>query len=394
MLRKTIAALAGLGLAATVACGAPGPQAGPDEFVIGAVVAKTGMMEQYDVPALATAKVAIEHLNEQGGIDGRKVRLIEGDYKSDRTLGPTVAQDLIDQGAEAMLISCDYDYGSPAAITAQQSNLFTVSLCAASSKFGPIGGLPLGFSASPTSAANAAGAAQWAVEEQGWKTAYVFTDPSLRSLNDWSQAFKETYRHLGGEVIGEDSFLNSDPSISAQITKYRGLEQKPDTIVLSSVPPGGASALRQIRASGIEQPVILTNGMDTTGWLNSVPDLSGTYVASYIQYTGGDENPKINEIVAQYTKATGAAPTNSYFICGYVAVQIIAAGVEGAESSEGDVIAEYLESGIEIDTLLGPVVFSYDIHALSPASTTMQHLEGADPKSVSRVVPSYVPTIK
>jgi branched-chain amino acid transport system substrate-binding protein len=67
-------------------------------------------------------------------------------------------------------------------------------------------------------------------------------------------------------VLGEDTFLNSDASIDAQITRINGLSAEPDVIMFCSYAPGGPSAIRQLRAAGIDQPIITGESMDGDYW--------------------------------------------------------------------------------------------------------------------------------
>jgi branched-chain amino acid transport system substrate-binding protein len=84
-----------------------------DPIVIGAAVHLTGWMAAYDTPPLESAKLAAKVINEQGGVLGRPLQIIELDGKTDpATVGNSAIQ-LIDQGAEVLLAPCDFDYGAP-----------------------------------------------------------------------------------------------------------------------------------------------------------------------------------------------------------------------------------------------------------------------------------------
>jgi ABC-type branched-subunit amino acid transport system substrate-binding protein len=75
------------------------------EIIIGAAVDHTNFFSPWDVPAMRAIEFLIERKNEEGGISGRKLKLIKGDTKSDITLAPRVALDLIDRGAQMLLIT-------------------------------------------------------------------------------------------------------------------------------------------------------------------------------------------------------------------------------------------------------------------------------------------------
>ena len=76
-----------------------------EPIIIGAAVDLTGFFSPWDVPAVQSLEYALEKQNEKGGINGRKLKLIKGDTKSDITISPQVALDLIDRGAVMLLVT-------------------------------------------------------------------------------------------------------------------------------------------------------------------------------------------------------------------------------------------------------------------------------------------------
>ncbi|MDB5518337.1 MAG: livK, partial [Tardiphaga sp.] len=90
-----------------------------DGITIGMAVAFSGWMEAYDGEATKMAQLWVEQTNAKGGLLGKKIKVISGDTKTDRVEGAKVGKDLIDQGANLLLVSADYDYGAPAALQAQ-----------------------------------------------------------------------------------------------------------------------------------------------------------------------------------------------------------------------------------------------------------------------------------
>jgi branched-chain amino acid transport system substrate-binding protein len=117
------------------------------EIVLGFAVALTGWMNAYDGDSTKMAKLWIDQTNAKGGLLGRKIKWVEADTKTDRTEGAKAGQSVIDQGAELVFVSCDYDFGAPAALQGQKAGVITVFLCASDPKAGVAGVGPLSFSA-------------------------------------------------------------------------------------------------------------------------------------------------------------------------------------------------------------------------------------------------------
>ena len=92
----------------------PAALAQDDEIVIGSALCLTGVQAPLDTPGFLGAQVAVKVLNDNGGLLGKPVRLINVDGKSDPVTVGSAAVELIDQGADLIIAPCDFDFGGPA----------------------------------------------------------------------------------------------------------------------------------------------------------------------------------------------------------------------------------------------------------------------------------------
>ena len=58
-----------------------------------------------------TAEIAIEEINAKGGLLGRKLVTAYCDTKSDREEGARCGQEMVEKGADFIVVTCDYDFG-------------------------------------------------------------------------------------------------------------------------------------------------------------------------------------------------------------------------------------------------------------------------------------------
>ena len=91
-------------------CFGAGPAAGRGSVIIGAAIAQSGVVAPYDDGPAKAMEVAIEEINAKGGLLGQQIKIIYADTKSDIAYGATAAQDVIDKGAQMVVVTCDYDY--------------------------------------------------------------------------------------------------------------------------------------------------------------------------------------------------------------------------------------------------------------------------------------------
>ena len=143
-----------------------------------------------------------------------------------------------------------------------------------------------------------------------------------------------------------------------------GLAQRPapDVIALCSYTPGGASAVRQIRAAGVNTPIASDNAMDGGYWLNAIPDLNNFYYASLGSVVGGDPRPKINELREKYMSKFKEQPTISQTYMGASMMELYAAAVEKAQALEPKAVVAAYETFKDQPTVEGPFSFTHDLH--------------------------------
>jgi branched-chain amino acid transport system substrate-binding protein len=129
--------------AGIAACGSGGSSGSSDSsssndkgpILIGISGAKTGALSPYDLQPGKAFQLKVDEINAAGGVlGGRKLQVKWIDTKSDKTLSASNATQLLDEGAVAILTTCDFDFGSPAAFQAKAKNVPAVSLCASSPK--------------------------------------------------------------------------------------------------------------------------------------------------------------------------------------------------------------------------------------------------------------------
>jgi branched-chain amino acid transport system substrate-binding protein len=345
-------ALAGLGQARAA-----------EPIVIGAAIALSGVIAPYDEGPYKAMEIAVAEINAKGGLLGRPVKIVYADTKSDISYGATAAQQVIDQGAVMVVVTCDYDYGSAAANVANAKGLIAFSTCAGDPKFGPAGIGPNAFTMATGSPGQAAMMAEFA-HKQGWKTAYILLDTSIAFDASYAETFKKRSIELAGadSFLGQDTFGGEDPQIASQITRLKGLSRQPDVIALCSFPPAGASALRQLRAAGIKQPVVGSESWDGDYWLEAVPNLDEFYFGTYASVFGTDPRPALQDFMKKFVAKYGKAPITSHAVTGYSVIQAWTAAVQRAGSLEADKVRAELQKFKGEPLLAGPTTFTEDTH--------------------------------
>jgi len=330
---------------------------------IGFAIAQSGWMQAYDEPSFKGAMMAIDELNAKGGILGRKIETMVQDTRTDKAEAARVGQDLIDAGVDLLVVSCDYDMGGPAALAAEGAGKISFFLCAEDIKAGVQGIGPHSFSAAAIANVQGQIMAEWGHQKKGFRKAYKLLDTVIQYSKGVCAGFDWQFSQMEGtKIVGEDTFKNDDKSIAAQITRIKSAAEQPDVLVLCSFLPGGASALRQIRAAGIDIPIVSGHSLDGEDWLPSVPGLKDFFIPVDGSVYGDDPRPEINEFLKRYEAKYGSMPISQPVFAGYILIEQYERAVTRAGTTESEaVLAEYNKFTNE-PTLVGGRSYTPEIH--------------------------------
>lgn len=359
-------------------CGAPraAPPSGPP-IIIGAAVALSGPLAPTDDGPYKAMQFAVDDLNAKGGLLGRPLKLIVSDTKSDISYGATSAQNVIDKGAAMVVVTCDYDYGSAAANIANARGLITFASCAGDPKFGPDGIGPNAYTMATSSVGEAALLAEWA-SAKGYKSAYLLLETDTAYDASFADSFKKRWIQLRGAAswYGEDSFAGEDPQISPQITRLKSLPKPPDFVLLSAYPPPGVSAVKQLRAANVTQPLLASDSWDGDFWLSGVPKLDNMYFVTYASMYGTDPRPVMRNFFDTFKSKFGRLPAQSNAVTGYSVIEAWARAVERAQSLDTGKVRHVLDGFKDEPLLVGPTTFTPQTHINDGRDMVIMQIDG------------------
>ncbi|MBS0318090.1 MAG: ABC transporter substrate-binding protein [Proteobacteria bacterium] len=356
------------------------PAAAKDGVTIGMAVAFSGWMEAYDGEAAKMAQLWVEQKNAKGGLLGAPIKVVTADTKTDRVQGAKAGQDLIQQGAELLLVSADYDYGAPAALQAQKAGKISVFLGASDPKAGVLGVGPLSFTANNAAQLEGAVMGEWGYDKKGYRKGYMLIDQMIEYNKSICAGYEWAFPKKGGKIEGQDTFNGQDATISSQITRLSNAirTKAVDSIMLCSTNPGAASAVRQMRAAGITLPILSGTAMDGLYWVNSVPGLKDFYLPVQA-LTVNDPRPAVNEITAAYEKKYGKLPTTQYAYPIYAFLDLWAKAVTEVGSTDGAKVVAVMNKYDNEPTVLGPRTFTPKLHIqISEPMTVVSYADGKE----------------
>ncbi len=367
-------------------CGSAKDDPKSGKVMIGLASAETGFMSTYDAAVRAGAKLAARDINAAGGVNGRQIEFVGADTKSDPAQAQLAAQTLLGKGVQAVIPSCDYNMGGPAARAANERDVLAIG-CAGSTLFGAQGIGPLTFNVLWGANTEGAVMAQWAYNTKKWRKAYVLAATNFEYSKSLCANFETSWNALGGtSVTGKDTYTYDDKSLASQITRMREAKDASDFVVVCAT-GAGATAIRQIRAGGIDLPILGAAGFAGQYWLDAVPGLSDFYFPGAGSAVGDDPSPERRKFFAEIQQADGAGDgLTTYQLAGYQAVQTYARGVAKAGTFDAKAVARAIGGFTDEDLLLGRTTYTQNCHANINMPLLMMTIENGRPRYLGETV--------
>ncbi|WP_254885130.1 ABC transporter substrate-binding protein [Salipiger sp. HF18] len=183
---------------------------------VGVATAQTGGLATYDAPVIEGVHIAVDEINEAGGIGGNMpIELLEKDVRSDAAQTAIAVQELVDAGVSVLVLPCDADPSLAAMGIVSGAMIPAISTCASSPTLPMVGGEYM-FANFPGDNVQATVSAEWAWE-QGMKTGYILYSPDTQ-YTTLPLYFAEVFDALGGEMLGQDTYSIGQQDFSAIVT--------------------------------------------------------------------------------------------------------------------------------------------------------------------------------
>ena len=272
-------------------------------ILVGVAKADSGGASFFDVAGKRGLEIAIDEINADGGIKGCPLEIISGDSKSDPAIGAEVARNMIDQGAQILVVADDFDGGIAAATVGQEAGVLTLSLAASSTQFGNAVG-PLLFTGGITTTELGLAQARYALDQK-WNSTFQVIDPGLAYFTEQDTTYRSLYEANGGEVVESATVdsLGGQSDFNAVISKIK--QANPDVIQALAVFPGVGTFVKQLREAGVDTPVIGNVTLQTRELtkLLSADQANNIYYAAQVFFEGAGQDPNTDPAIVAFTEA-------------------------------------------------------------------------------------------
>ena len=329
-----------------------------DTVKIGGNFELTGSAAGYGNDINNGAKLAVEEINEAGGIDGKQIEYVEADNKSDANESASAAARLIDEeGVSAIVgpsLTANYQAQINAATQAQVPFIGPAVTSDGATLDANGEAYEYGFSVAFLNSFQGGAIARFS-NDQGYETAAVMQDNSSDYGQILSDEFKTAFE---GDVVATESYVAGDTDFSSILTNIKS--SNPDVIFIAGYYTEAGTIIKQAREMGIEAAIVGPVGLasEELSSLAGEENMNDIYFVSHFA-SDEDASQASQEFSAAFEEAYGKAP-DEFAALGYDAVYLYANAVEEVGSEDNQAIAEALANTTDFQGVTGAITMKDD----------------------------------
>ena len=372
---KMLGKCAGFALAAALALFAAGcSKSESDTIAIGGIFPLSGDVAVYGVECKKGIDLAIDEINEAGGVNGKKLVLIGEDDEGKPDKSVNAFKKLTTKDKVKFIIG-SLTSGCVQAVTtlAQAGRVIQIAPAATSPAITEAGDYI--FRACFIDPFQGTVGGKFATDTLGAKRAAVLYDIQ----NDYSVGLEENFVKAfeagGGTVVARESYSTGDKDFNAQLTKIKNAA--PDVVYIPDYYGTVALIARQLRMQGITTPIVGGDGWDGLAGNAGDEVLNGFYSN---HYAVDSEVPAVQKFVSSFKTKYNSAP-NAFAALGYDSVYMLRDAIVKAETLDVASVRAALER-TDGDYVTGHLTFD-DRHNPVKSAVMLELVRGSDGKLTS-----------
>ncbi|MEG1548249.1 MAG: ABC transporter substrate-binding protein [Clostridia bacterium] len=326
----------------------------------------SGDYAMYGLACNAGAEMALNEVNEAGGVNGKKLELVKYDNKCDPAEAATLATKLMTVDKVVAEIG-----------PALTGTFSSVSSVAENNKVPVITGSATGdnliaehnedgtvkshknytFRICFNDSFQGVTMANFAANDLGAKKVAIYADSS----NDYAKGLEKSFvATFPGEIVAQEYYAAGDTDFNAVLTSLAGKEF--DALFIPGYFSEVGLIIKQARMLGIDCPVIGADGFESEKLveLAGAENLNNVYYSSH--YSSLLADPKIDTFVKNYTEKYNESP-NMFHAMGYDAAMFLVDAITRAmaQSGEATVTPDQIQAALISTTEFSGVTGSFAI---------------------------------
>lgn len=327
-----------------------------DTIKIGSMFELTGSAAAYGTSMNNAVHMAVDEINEDGGINGKQVEVVEYDTKTDETEAASLTTRLGTRDQVTAIIGPATTGSMQAAIPSANTAQVPIMSPTATDdgvltdSNGEVH--PYAWRTSFTNSFQGSALAQFANDELDAKSAVILSDNS----SDYAIGLTETFKKVfDGEIVASENFSEGETDFSAVLTNIKDMDF--DVLYVPGYYEEAGPIIKQAREMGLDQPILGPDGMgnEILRELAGAENMNDIYYTSHFVVTS--EDPAVQEFVSDY-KDEFNVEADMFTGLAYDSVYVLKEAIESAESSDPKEVNEALKNITDFPGITG--TFSFD----------------------------------
>jgi len=351
-----------------------------DVIKIGHYGSLTGSEATFGQSTSNGLRLAISELNDAGGINGKKIDLIEYDTKGDvKEAGAVVTRLCTKDHVTAVIGEVASSLSIAGAAICQQNGVPMISPSSTNPKVTQQGDMI--FRACFIDPFQGYVCAKFAYENKHFKTAAILLDQSQAYSVGLAEEFEKAFKKMGGTITIKQQYNKGDPDFTARLTAIRGTS--PDVIFVPGYYTDVANIAIQARRLGITAPLLGGDGWDSA----KLTEIGGQAIEGsfYSNHASPDDpSPAFQDFVSKYKDEYGATP-DALAALGYDAGKILFDAMKRAKSLGGRDLAAAIAATKDLKVATGTI--SMDANRDAIKSAVILQIKDGRPQFVTTVKP-------
>ena len=333
-----------------------------DTIKVGVFADLSGTTASFGQSTKNGIELAVEEINNSGGVLGKKIQLIVEDDQGRPEQAKTVVSKLVNQDkVQAVLGEVASTNSLAAAPVAQEAKIPMITPSSTNPKVTQVGDYI--FRVCFIDPFQGAVMAQYAAKNLNAKTAAIFGDVQSDYSKGLSEVFKQEFAKLGGKVVSEQSYAQTDPDFKGQLTAIRS--SNPDVIYIPGYYGQVGIIAKQARELGMNMPLLGGDGWDSPDlWKLGGDALKNAYISNH--YSADNPATEIQNFVKAYQAKFGAKP-DSLAALAYDSAKVLADSLKRAGSADPQKLRDAIANTDNFNGVTGKITINDERNAVKPA---------------------------
>ncbi len=322
-----------------------------DVIKIAAIFSQSGEAMQNSFEHLETVKIAVEEINQSGGILGKQISIIEIDNESNSLGSRRAAQKAVQENVVAVIGASWTSHALGMAPALQEAGIPMITPTATNPKVTEVGDYI--FRICFVDAFQGKMLAKFLIQDLNVKKVAVLTNADQIFSIDLSQYFINEFRAFGQTVTTQLDYIETAPDFNNLVTELS--EFKFDAVFIPGYTRDSAQIIKTIRKKGIHVPIIGGDGWSHRMLNYASQELDNTYYITHWHKEMTDKRSKafINRILPLFD----FSKVNAGMALSYDAVFLLADAITRAGVLEKDKIRQALEDTRNYEGVTGRINF-------------------------------------